>query len=60
MPRMKSGGALPKLSSTEPKIIDMISMTDHKISSLSHEVTKLRGELLLQTDTVDTLEKQVH
>ncbi|XP_014476061.1 PREDICTED: centrosomal protein of 135 kDa isoform X3 [Dinoponera quadriceps] len=59
MPRAKSGSALPRLSSMEPKVIDMISMADHKIGSLSHEVTKLRGELLLQTDTVQTLEKQL-
>lgn len=60
MPKTRSGGALPKLSSVEPKVIDMINMADHKMSSLSHEITKLRGELLLQTDTVETLEKQVH
>ncbi|EFN85731.1 Centrosomal protein of 135 kDa [Harpegnathos saltator] len=59
MPRAKSSVALPKLSNVEPKVIDMISMADHKISCLNHEVTKLRGELLLQTDTVETLEKEL-
>ncbi|XP_032671730.1 centrosomal protein of 135 kDa isoform X2 [Odontomachus brunneus] len=59
MPKTKSSGALPKLSNVEPKVIDMISMADHKISCLNHEVTKLQGELLLQTDIVETLEKQL-
>jgi len=35
-------------------------MADHKMNCLSQEVTKLQGELLLQTDTIETLEKQVH
>jgi len=60
MPRAKSSSSLPKLSSVEPKIIDIISMADHKMNCLSQEVTKLQGELLLQTDTIETLEKQVY
>lgn len=60
MPRAKSGGLLPKLSNVEPKLMDIISMADHKMNCLSQEVTKLRGEILLQTDTIETLEKQVH
>lgn len=60
MPRAKSSTSLPRLSSVEPKIIDIISTADHKMNCLNQEVTKLRGELLLQTDTIDTLEKQVH
>ncbi|XP_036150015.1 centrosomal protein of 135 kDa isoform X2 [Monomorium pharaonis] len=59
MPRTKSNVSLPKLSSVEPKIVDIISMSDHKINCLSQELTKLRGELLLQTDTLETLEKQL-
>ncbi|XP_050457150.1 centrosomal protein of 135 kDa isoform X1 [Cataglyphis hispanica] len=59
MPRAKSNHSLPKLSSVEPKIIDIISMADHKMNCLNQEVTKLRGELLLQTDTIETLEKQL-
>jgi len=59
MPRARSSGLLPKLSNAEPKIMDIISMADHKMNCLSQEVTKLQGELLLQTDTVETLEKQV-
>lgn len=58
MPRAK--GSLPKLSSMEPKIIDVINMADHKMNCLSQEVTKLREELLLQTDTIETFEKQVY
>lgn len=60
MPKAKSSGSLPKLNSVEPKIMDIISMADHKMNCLSQEVTKLRGELLLQTDTIETLEKQVY
>lgn len=60
MPRPKSSGSLPKLSSVEPKIMNMMSMADHKMNCLNQEVTKLRGELLLQTETIETLEKQVH
>ncbi|XP_029664443.1 centrosomal protein of 135 kDa-like isoform X2 [Formica exsecta] len=59
MPRAKRSGSLPKLSSVEPKIIDIISMADHKMNCLNQEVTKLRGELLLQTDTIEILEKQL-
>ncbi|EFN60931.1 Centrosomal protein of 135 kDa [Camponotus floridanus] len=59
MPRAKIGGSLPKLSSIEPKIIDIVSMADQKMNCLNQEVTKLRGELLLQTDTIKTLEKQL-
>ncbi|KAL6426094.1 hypothetical protein ACFW04_008989 [Cataglyphis niger] len=59
MPRAKSNHSLPKLSSVEPKIIDIISMADHKMNCLNQEITKLRGELLLQTDTIETLEKQL-
>ena len=44
----------------EPKIIDIISMADHKMNCLNQEVTKLREELLLQTDTIEILEKQVY
>jgi len=60
MPRARSSGLLPKLSNAEPKIMDIISMADHKMNCLSQEVTKLQGELLLQTDTIEILEKQVH
>ncbi|KYM81307.1 hypothetical protein ALC53_08254 [Atta colombica] len=59
MPRTKNNGSLPKLNSMEPKIIDIISMADHKMNCLNQEVTKLREELLLQTDTIETLEKQL-
>ncbi|XP_011695097.1 PREDICTED: centrosomal protein of 135 kDa isoform X1 [Wasmannia auropunctata] len=59
MPRAKSSGSLPRLSNVEPKIVDIISMADHKMNCLSQEVMKLRGELLLQTDTIETLEKQL-
>ncbi|KYN02704.1 hypothetical protein ALC62_06504 [Cyphomyrmex costatus] len=59
MPRTKGNGSLPKLSSVEPKIVDIISMADHKMNCLSQEVIKLREEILLQTDTIETLEKQL-
>lgn len=60
MPKARSSSSLPKLSNVEPKVINVISMADHKISCLSQEVTKLQGDLLLQTDTIETLEKQVY
>ncbi|XP_011052549.1 PREDICTED: centrosomal protein of 135 kDa isoform X2 [Acromyrmex echinatior] len=59
MPRTKDNSSLPKLNSVEPKIVDIISMADHKMNCLNQEVTKLREELLLQTDTIETLEKQL-
>ncbi|XP_067213676.1 centrosomal protein of 135 kDa isoform X2 [Linepithema humile] len=59
MPRPRSNSSLPKLNSVEPKIMNIMSMADHKMNCLSQEVTKLRGELLLQTETVETLEKQL-
>ncbi|KAG5335528.1 CP135 protein, partial [Acromyrmex heyeri] len=58
MPRTKDNSSLPKLNSVEPKIVDIISMADHKMNCLNQEVTKLREELLLQTDTIETFEKQ--
>ncbi|KAL0118049.1 hypothetical protein PUN28_009021 [Cardiocondyla obscurior] len=59
MPKARSSSSLPKLNTVEPKIIDIISMADHKINCLSQEVTKLRGEIMLQTDTIETLQKQL-
>ncbi|XP_020277537.1 centrosomal protein of 135 kDa-like isoform X2 [Pseudomyrmex gracilis] len=59
MPRAKTTSSLPKLSNVEPKVIDLLSVTDHKINCLQQEIKKLRGELILQNDTVDTLEKQL-
>ncbi|XP_076646468.1 uncharacterized protein LOC143355509 isoform X2 [Halictus rubicundus] len=50
---------LPNLSVVEPKIVDLLSMADHKMNCLTNEVTKLKGELLLQTDNVQTLESQL-
>lgn len=35
-------------------------MADHKMNCLSHEVTKLKGELSLQIDNVQTLKSQVY
>lgn len=59
MPKARSSSSLPKLSSVEPKVINVISMADHKINCLNQEVTKLQGDLLLQTDTIETFQKQV-
>ncbi|OAD55996.1 hypothetical protein WN48_04029 [Eufriesea mexicana] len=50
---------LPNLSTVEPKIIDLLSMADHKMNCLSHEVTKFKGELSLQIDNVQTLKSQL-
>ncbi|KAK9309932.1 hypothetical protein QLX08_000568 [Tetragonisca angustula] len=50
---------LPNLSVVEPKIVDLLSMADHKMNCLSHEVTKLKGELSLQTDNVQILKSQL-
>ncbi|XP_015181799.1 PREDICTED: centrosomal protein of 135 kDa [Polistes dominula] len=51
--------SLPSSHSVEPKILDLLSMADHRMSCLSHEVTKLKGELSLQTDNVYTLQNQL-
>lgn len=51
---------LPNLSVAEPKIVDLLSMADHKMNCLSHEVTKLKGDLSLQIDNVQTLKSQVY
>ncbi|XP_043584009.1 centrosomal protein of 135 kDa-like isoform X1 [Bombus pyrosoma] len=50
---------LPNLSVAEPKIVDLLSMADHKMNCLSHEVTKLKGDLSLQIDNVQTLKSQL-
>ncbi|XP_078052168.1 uncharacterized protein LOC144478274 [Augochlora pura] len=50
---------LPSLSTVEPKTVDLLNMADHKMNCLTHEVTKLKGELLLQTDNVQMLESQL-
>lgn len=60
MPRARSSSSLPKLSSVEPKTIDIISMADHKMNCLSQEVTRLQADLLLQTDTIETLKRKVY
>ncbi|XP_025989831.1 centrosomal protein of 135 kDa isoform X2 [Solenopsis invicta] len=46
MPRAKSSGSLPKLSSVEPKIVDIISMADHKMNCLSQELTTKEKEII--------------
>lgn len=51
---------LPSLSRVEPKVVDLISMADHKMNCLTHEVTKLKGELSIQSDNVQTLKAQVY
>ncbi|XP_053977812.1 centrosomal protein of 135 kDa isoform X1 [Hylaeus volcanicus] len=50
---------LPTLSTAEPKIVDLLNMADHKMNCLTVEVTKLKGELSLQTDNVQTLKSQL-
>nr|XP_033320790.1 centrosomal protein of 135 kDa isoform X2 [Megalopta genalis] len=50
---------LPSLSTVEPKTVDLLNMADHKMNCLTHEVTKLKGELLLQTDNAQMLESQL-
>lgn len=55
-----SNSTLPSTHAVEPKILDLLSMADHRMSCLSHEVTKLKGELSLQTDNVYTLQNQVY
>ncbi|XP_076626072.1 uncharacterized protein LOC143344162 isoform X2 [Colletes latitarsis] len=50
---------LPTLSTVEPKVVDLLSMADHKMNCLTHEVTKLKGELSTQTDNVQTLKSQL-
>ncbi|KAK0096267.1 hypothetical protein PV326_005918 [Microctonus aethiopoides] len=49
----------PNLTKINPQIVDLVSMADRKISSLNHEVIKLKDELSLQTDNVDTLKTQL-
>lgn len=51
---------LPNLSIVDPKVVDLLSMADHKMNCLSHEVTKLKEELSLENDNVQTLKCQVH
>lgn len=54
-----SKSTLPSVHALEPKILDLLSMADHKMSCLTHEVTKLREELSLQTDNVYILQDQL-
>ncbi|XP_076179711.1 uncharacterized protein LOC143152941 isoform X3 [Ptiloglossa arizonensis] len=61
-PLPKSGAKtnpLPNLSVVEPKVVDLLSMADHKMNCLTHEVTNLKGELSLQIDNVQTLRSQL-
>ncbi|XP_071559650.1 uncharacterized protein [Temnothorax nylanderi] len=46
MPKARSSGSLPKLSSVDPKIIDVISMADHKMNCLSQELTTKEKEII--------------
>ncbi|KMQ96415.1 centrosomal protein [Lasius niger] len=46
MPRAKSSGSLPKLSSVEPKIIDIVSMADHKMNCLNQELATKEKEII--------------
>ncbi|XP_071644763.1 uncharacterized protein [Temnothorax longispinosus] len=46
MPKARSSGSLPKLSSVDPKIIDVISMADHKMNCLSQELTTKEREII--------------
>ncbi|XP_076748654.1 uncharacterized protein LOC143422118 isoform X1 [Xylocopa sonorina] len=50
---------LPNLSTVEPKIVDLLRMADHKMNCLSHEVTKLKGDLSLQIDSIQMLKSQL-
>lgn len=50
----------PNLTKINPQIVDLVSMADRKISSLNHEIIKLKDELSQQTDNVDTLKTQVY
>nr|XP_012140543.1 PREDICTED: centrosomal protein of 135 kDa-like isoform X2 [Megachile rotundata] len=55
----KSKNPLPNLSTVEPKVVDLLNMADHKMNCLSHEVTKLKGELSLQIENVHMLKNQL-
>lgn len=46
MPRAKSSGSLPRLSNVEPKIVDIISMADHKMNCLSQELATKEKEII--------------
>ena len=43
----------------EPYVVDFVSMADHRISSLNNEVTKLKEELFLSNEHIETLKSQV-
>ncbi|XP_026666533.1 centrosomal protein of 135 kDa [Ceratina calcarata] len=59
LPRIGAKTPLPNLSTVEPKIVDLLSMADHKLNCLTHEVTKLNGDLSLQIDNVEILKNQL-
>lgn len=59
VPRSKNSSSLPSLSAVEPNVVDLLNMADHRMNCASYEVTKLKDELSLQTDNVQTLKSQV-
>ncbi|XP_023289896.1 centrosomal protein of 135 kDa [Orussus abietinus] len=60
LPQKKtSSTSLPSLTNVDPTIVDLMSMADHRMNVLNHEVTKLKEELELQTDDVQALNAQL-
>ncbi|XP_008547784.1 centrosomal protein of 135 kDa isoform X2 [Microplitis demolitor] len=47
------------LSTPDQRTVDLVSMADRKISSLNHEVLKLKAELSQQKDNIHTYREQL-
>lgn len=56
---LRSSASLGSLTRVKPEVLDLVAMGDRKIASLNHEVTKLKVDLELQYDNVDTLKGQL-
>ncbi|XP_011495576.1 PREDICTED: centrosomal protein of 135 kDa [Ceratosolen solmsi marchali] len=46
--------------SVEPCVIDFVSMADHRISCLSNEITKLKEELFINNEHIESLKLQLN
>ncbi|XP_051170534.1 centrosomal protein of 135 kDa-like isoform X2 [Leptopilina boulardi] len=60
LPKSKSSStSLQTARQVEPYVVDFVAMADLRMNCLNYEVTKLKEELTLQTDNINTLEIQL-
>lgn len=60
IPRTTSSSSVTFSSKTvEPYVVDFVSTADHRISCLTSEVAKLKEELFLSNEEIESLKIQV-